>query len=114
MDDRCCGCERVDCRRLKKSLQPDCAELRRTAIRQRAILRTDSSIPDDEDDWTGKYPVELIGWLYDIVNSLEWRVSPLTVLETETRYPGLFDDLSIESWQRKLIADMVKGKSGDD
>lgn len=51
----------------------------------------------------------LIGWLYDVANSLDWRVSLLDILETEKRYPGLMDDLSIEAWQRKLIKDQLEG-----
>lgn len=50
----------------------------------------------------------LIGWLYDVMNSLDWRVSVLDVLETEKRYPGLMDDLSTEAWQRKLIKDQLE------
>lgn len=50
----------------------------------------------------------LIGWLYDVANSLDWRVSVLDILETEKRYPGLMDDLSTESWQRKIIKDQLE------
>ena len=50
---------------------------------------------------------ELIGWLYDVLNSLEWRISPLDVLDTEKRYPGLMDDLSVESWQRRIVKEQV-------
>lgn len=51
---------------------------------------------------------DLIGWLYDVSNSLDWRVSVLDILETEKRYPGLMDDLSTEAWQRKLIKDQLE------
>lgn len=50
----------------------------------------------------------LIGWLYDVETSLDWRVSVLDVLETERRYPGLMDDLSVEAWQRKIIKDQME------
>ncbi len=50
----------------------------------------------------------LVGWLYDVANSLDWRVSVLDILETEKRYPGLMDDLSVESWQRKIIKDQME------
>lgn len=55
----------------------------------------------------------LVGWLFDVLNSLEWRVSVLDILETEKRYPNLMDDLSTESWQRKLVKDQLEsiGKS---
>lgn len=56
-----------------------------------------------------------MGWLFDVLNSIEWKVSPLDILETEARYPGLMDDLTIEAWQRKLVRDQIKGsKSNDD
>lgn len=58
-----------------------------------------------------KYPQALIGWLYDIEDSLEWKISPLDVLETEKRFPGLIGDLSVESWQRKIIRDQIKGSA---
>lgn len=58
-----------------------------------------------------KYPQSLVGWLYDIEDSLEWKVSPLDVLLTEKHYPGLIGDLSVESWQRKLIRDQIKGSA---
>ncbi len=50
-----------------------------------------------------KYPVQSIGWLYDILENLEWRITPLEILDTETQYPGLMGDLSIEAWQRRLV-----------
>lgn len=50
----------------------------------------------------------LIGWLYEVANSLDWRVSVLDILETERRYPGIMDDLSTEAWQRKLIKDQLE------
>lgn len=51
---------------------------------------------------------DLIGWLYEVANSLDWRVSVLDILETEKRYPGVMDDLSTEAWQRKLIKDQLE------
>lgn len=51
----------------------------------------------------------LIGWLYDVASSLEWRVSILDILETERRYPGLMSDLGIEAWQRKIVKDQIVG-----
>lgn len=50
-----------------------------------------------------------VGWLYDILDSLDWKPSALDVLRTEALYPGLYGDLSTESWQRKLIHDQIKG-----
>lgn len=50
---------------------------------------------------------DTIGWLYDILWPLEFAYTPLEVLETESRYPGLFSDLAIEAWQRKLIKEQL-------
>jgi hypothetical protein len=58
-----------------------------------------------------KYPQSLVGWLFDVLNSLDWKLSPLDILGTEERYPGLIDDLSTESWQRKIIHDQIKPPS---
>ena len=57
---------------------------------------------------------ELIGWLYDVSNSLDWRVSVLDILETEKRYPGLMDDLSVEAWQRKIIKEQMEASGKTD
>lgn len=52
---------------------------------------------------------DLIGWLYDVANSLDWRVSVLDILETERKFPGLMDDLSTEAWQRKIVKEQIEG-----
>jgi len=56
-----------------------------------------------------KYPDVYVGWLYDVANGLDWRVSILDIIETERRYPSLMDDLSVEAWQRKIIKDQLEG-----
>lgn len=61
-----------------------------------------------------KYPNQLIGWLFDVMHSLDWQVSIIDVLETEKRYPGLMDDLATESWQRKLVHEQMNGGVKDD
>ncbi len=62
-----------------------------------------------------KYPNHLVGWLFDIMHSLDWQISIIDVLETERRYPGLIDDLSIEAWQRKIVHDQINhDKYADD
>ena len=55
-----------------------------------------------------RYPHALVGWLYDVANSLDWQVSILDILETERRFPGLMDDVSTEAWQRKIVKDQMK------
>ena len=61
------------------------------------------------------YPHEVVGWLYDVLNGLDWRVSPLDILAVEARYPNLMSDLSVEAWQRKIVREQIEaiGK-GDD
>jgi hypothetical protein len=56
-----------------------------------------------------KYPDELVGWLYDVASSLDWRVSILHILEAEKFWPGLMDDLATEAWQRKIVKDQLEG-----
>lgn len=51
----------------------------------------------------------IIGWLFDIVDRLDWRITPREVLLTEREYPGLMHDLSIEAWQRRLIKKQIDG-----
>lgn len=51
---------------------------------------------------------EIIGWLYDIMSSLEWRVSVLDVLQTENQYPHLMHDLSTEAWQRRIVKEQME------
>ncbi len=58
-----------------------------------------------------RYPNRLIGWLFDVLHSLDWQVSILDILETERKYPGLMDDLSTESWQRKLVRDQMSASA---
>lgn len=54
-----------------------------------------------------------VGWLFDTLEGLAWRVSPLDVIETERRYPGLMTDLGIEGWQRRLVKDQLSGGKKD-
>lgn len=73
-------------------------------MRQRAILRAqDGDERTDEDDWKMRYPALSVGWLVDILESVDYRWSPVQILETESFYPGLIDDISTEIWQRRLI-----------
>lgn len=50
----------------------------------------------------------IIGWLLDVLEGLDWRLTPLEVLHTEQAYPGLIFDLSIEAWQRKLVRQQIE------
>lgn len=52
---------------------------------------------------------EIVGWLYDILDKLEWRMPPLEILRTEREFPGLIEDIAIESWQRRLVRDQIAG-----
>ena len=49
---------------------------------------------------------------------MEWRVSVQDILAIEKMYPGLWEDLAIEGWQRKLIKEVMTdgkpGRSADD
>lgn len=61
-----------------------------------------------------RYPEYLIGWLYDIMESFDFRYTPSQILDSEDRYPGLFYDLSLEGWQRHLIEEQLKGDPDGD
>lgn len=56
-----------------------------------------------------KYPHELVGWLYEVANGLGWQVSLWDILRVEKEYPGLMDDVSVEYWQRGIIAKQLEG-----
>lgn len=101
-------------RRSKKRNQPGRDEDVRTAVRQRAVARTDNATPPDTNEWELTYPQHLVGWLYDVLESLDWKPSVLDVLKAEDEFPGLYSDLSTESWQRKLIRDQIKGSKDDE
>jgi hypothetical protein len=60
------------------------------------------------------YPSELIGQVVDILVSVDFRYTPLEVIETELQYPGLWHDIDQELWQRDLIKEQLKGQSTDD
>lgn len=55
-----------------------------------------------------------MGWLVDIEEAIDWAFTPDAILETEEQYPGLWDDIFIELWQRRLIKDQVEQESGEE
>ena len=84
-------------------------EYSRTRTRQRIILKLSAGkeTPEDEDDWKQHYPPDIIGWLVDTLEAIEWKYTPADILDTDTRYPGLWDAMGIELWQRKVISDQI-------
>lgn len=58
------------------------------------------------------YPSDLVGWLVDLLESVEYRWSPIQILETEAIYPGLMADIGTELWQRRIIAQQVEMEKG--
>lgn len=60
------------------------------------------------------YPSEFIGQLVDILVSVDFRYTPLEILETESRFPGLWLDIDTELWQRNLIKEQLDGQQTDD
>ncbi len=86
---------------------------RRTLVRQRAIARAKrkDKLPDDEDNWdVVDYPQEEVGWLVDLLESFDYRYTPVQIYETEERYPNLWDAIFTETWQRGLMREEVKAK----
>jgi len=55
------------------------------------------------------YPIEIVEWLADMLHSLEYKFTPKQILETEEVYPGLWNNISIVLWQRKLIKEQTGG-----
>jgi len=58
-----------------------------------------------------RYPAYTVGWLVDILESVEFRWSPVQILDTESHYPGLIDDVSTEIWQRRLISKQLESEN---
>lgn len=57
-----------------------------------------------------RYPPALVTWLVDMLESVDWRLSVMDILETEEAFPGLMDDMSIDLWQRQLIEKQMENK----
>lgn len=89
----------------------DREEFQRTQTRARAITRAEREDRVDEDNWNVIYPSDLVGWVVDVLESVEYKWSPAQILDTERQYPGLINDLSTEIWQRKIIAGQMKKNS---
>ena len=49
----------------------------------------------------------LVGWIADILDATEFQFTPRQILESEDLFPGLWDDIAIEIWQRRLIDQQV-------
>lgn len=115
MDHGCAGCQWQPQRTPVFSVgsKGEHAEYQRTRIRQRGILRAepDSDPISDEDDWQPTYDADLVGWLWDTAETLKLLGHPhslIDILETDHRYPGLFEDLFLHLWQYQQIKELMK------
>ena len=45
---------------------------------------------------------------------LDWRYTPLQILENERALPHMMEDLAIMNWQKRLIKEEQMGDSGED
>ncbi len=90
----------------------DDADSVRTRVRQAAIIRAreDGGLQSDENNWSLAYPVEIVEWVCDIMEGTEDKFTPGEILETEEKYPGLWNNISILRWQRRLIKDQEGGE----
>lgn len=61
-----------------------------------------------------RYPDTLVGWLFDVLDGIEWRWTPMQILDVERHYPGLITDLGIEGWQRRLVKAQVNDENEGD
>lgn len=60
-----------------------------------------------------QYPDHVVGWLYDLLEGIDWKWSIAQILETEREFPGLVDDLALEGWQRRLIKQQMDNENKD-
>lgn len=60
------------------------------------------------------YPDDIVGWLVDILKATDYHYSPREILAVEASYPGLWDDIAIELWQRDLVRKQMEGETGND
>lgn len=103
--------QRVAARHAKKNARSDDGSSARAEVRQRAISRIESPSAVDNDDWRVEPGQDIAGWLYDILVSVGWEISPLDIMETERHYPGLMDKLAIESWVTRLLREQMERPS---
>lgn len=98
----------------RQSAAPDNSEHIRTHVRQRSILKIQSKTDNhpDNNDWMIHYPLEHTEWLADLLEALNFKFTPKQILETEAEYPGLWDDVAVILWQRRIIADQLKANHG--
>ena len=55
----------------------------------------------------------MIAWLASQLKFFNMRLSPLEIIDTERRYPGLLNALNIEFWQQEIIRQQVKSEGAD-
>jgi hypothetical protein len=76
----------------------------RVETRQLAILRTNTTLPSDDNDWhLDGYLPGVVAWLYDWSKVNGGLGSLLDVLDIEHRYPGLLHAVDTFAWQVELI-----------
>lgn len=63
---------------------------------------------DDDDNWQPRYPAHLIVWLWGVMRGTGFHYTPLEILETERRLPGLWADLGLADWQESLIEKQIE------
>jgi hypothetical protein len=44
-----------------------------------------------------------------MLEAFEWKYTPLEILEVDSRYPGLWEDIDTMRWQKELIKSQVGG-----
>lgn len=62
----------------------------------------------DTDDWQLHYPKLLVAWVDSMMRATENRYTPAQILDSEDRYPGLWQDLFTYRWQERLINEELK------
>lgn len=69
-------------------------------------------MPSDENDWSIAYPISIVEWLCDVMEATEDHFTPGQILADEREFPGLWNNLSIVRWQRRLIGEQEGKNNG--
>jgi hypothetical protein len=56
--------------------------------------------------------LRIVTWLAGVGEKLDYRWSPVQILETEDYYPGLIEQVATVTWQKRIIREQMEG-TGD-
>jgi hypothetical protein len=56
-----------------------------------------------------RYPVEIVEWLADIVETVGLKPSIIDILQCEEQFPGLMNDIATVLWQWRIVSAQING-----